>query len=144
VLAGEPNVFLYTEQPFELIPATLRLLALIASAIVALGVVAIATALNLPEARYDLATLAAVGASPRIRRTFTAVQAGSLATIGGLLAVPAGLVPSIAVVVARGDDYPVIVPWLAIAVAVAVVPMLAAAGGALLTRSRLVLLPRVA
>lgn len=49
------------------------------------------TALAAHEARSDLATLEAVGASPRTRRRLAGTQAGLVAAAGSLCGVPAGL-----------------------------------------------------
>ncbi len=95
------------------------------AAAVALVVVALVTALGAEELRPHLATLAAVGAAPRTRRRLGAAQAGLMAGLAGVLAVPAGLLPAVALLVARppalgvGDVVAssnlVVVPWLLIA-----------------------------
>jgi putative ABC transport system permease protein len=125
---------------------TLLLLALVAG-LITLGAAAIATGLAAADGRADLGTLAAVGASPRVRRGLSLSQSGVIAGLGSLLGAVAGLGGSVAVVVAlnRGyadiwpapTPYPLTLPWLNVAVAVLVVPLLAMLGAGLLTRSRL-------
>jgi putative ABC transport system permease protein len=125
---------------------TLLLLALVAG-LITLGAAAIATGLAAADGRADLGTLAAVGASPRVRRGLSLSQSGVIAGLGSLLGAIAGLGGSVAVVVAlnRGyadiwpapTPYPLTLPWLNVAAAVLVVPLLAMLGAGLLTRSRL-------
>jgi len=125
---------------------SLLLLAVIAG-IITLGAAAIATGLAAADGRADLAILAAVGASPRVRRGLSLSQSGVIAGLGSLLGTVAGLGGSIAVLVAlnRGlaevwpapTPYPVVVPWRNVGVALLVVPLVAMLGAGLLTRSRL-------
>jgi putative ABC transport system permease protein len=125
---------------------TLLLLAVVAG-VITLGAAAIATGLAAADGRADLGTLAAVGASPRLRRGLSLSQSGVIAGLGSLLGAAAGLGGSVAVLLAlnRGDadvwpaptPYPLALPWLNVAVALLVVPMTAMLGAGLLTRSRL-------
>ena len=125
---------------------TLLLLAVVAG-VIALGAAAIATGLAAADGRADLGTLAAVGASPRVRRGLSLSQSGVIAGLGSLLGVVAGLGGAVAVLLAlnRGDadlwpaptPYPVTLPWLNVGVALLVVPVVAMLGAGLLTRSRL-------
>lgn len=130
------------------------LLGLAAGLLVLAGTLA-ATALALTEARPDLATLGAVGAPPRTRRTVAAAYAFVLALAGAVLGTLAGLVPGIAAAVAVTRGYGstaygeygplgaapalarVDLPWLLIASLVVLLPLLAAAVAAASTRSRL-------
>jgi putative ABC transport system permease protein len=125
---------------------TLLLLAVVAG-VIALGAAAIATGLAAADGRADLGTLAAVGASPRVRRGLSLSQSGVIAGLGSLLGAVAGLGGAVAVLLAlnRGYDdlwpaptpYPITLPWLNVAIAVLVVPAVAMLGAGLLTRSRL-------
>jgi len=83
---------------------TLLLLAIVAG-VIALGAAAIATGLAAADGRADLGTLAAVGASPRVRRGLSLSQSGVIAGLGSLLGAAAGLGGSVAVLLAlnRGD-----------------------------------------
>jgi putative ABC transport system permease protein len=130
----------------EVDPAALVVLAIVAG-VITLGAAAIATGLAAADGRADLTTLAAVGASPRVRRALSLSQAGVVAGLGSLLGVVAGLGASIAVLAALNREYaniwpaptpyPIAVPWLSVAVALIVVPLIAMLGAGLLTRSRL-------
>jgi len=125
---------------------TLLLLAIVAG-VIALGAAAIATGLAAADGRADLGTLAAVGASPRVRRGLSLSQSGVIAGLGSLLGAAAGLGGSVAVLLAlnRGDadvwpaptPYPITLPWRNVGIALLVVPVVAMLGAGLLTRSRL-------
>lgn len=124
----------------------LMILAIVAG-IIALGAAAMATGLAAAEGRADLGTLAAVGASPRLRRALTLSQSGVIAGLGSILGCVAGLGASTAVLFALNRQYvdvwpervlyPITVPWLNLLVALLVVPGIAMLGAGLLTRSRL-------
>ncbi len=119
-------------------------LALLAiSTLVTFGVTAIATALSAAESKGDFATLSAVGATPFVRRKLAMGQAGVLALLGGVLGIAAGLVPVSAVIAVRSDVLVLTVPWQVIALALLVVPLIAALGAGLFTRSRLPLSRRL-
>jgi putative ABC transport system permease protein len=134
----------------------LGLLALaIGSAIVVLGASGIATGLAAADGRADLATLAAVGASPGARRSLAAFQSAVTAGLGTLLGAAAGLVPAVGMVRAlnaaalqapfpRLDPYPLVLPWANLGITLLVVPLLAAAAAAMLTRPRLPMVRRLA
>ncbi|MCW2793023.1 MAG: transporter permease [Nocardioides sp.] len=132
------------------------LLALVVgSAVIVLGASGIATGLAAADGRADLATLAAVGASPVTRRTLAAFQSAVTAGLGTLLGAIAGLVPAIGMVRALNatartsgyvatSPYPLVLPWHNLLITVLVVPLIAAGGAALLTRSRLPMVRRLA
>ncbi|MEV0001927.1 FtsX-like permease family protein [Micromonospora sp. NPDC050980] len=124
----------------------LLLLLAVASGIITLGAAAVATGLAAAEGRRDLSTLAAVGADPRVRRVLSLCQAGVIAVLGSALGIMAGLGSAVVILASLNQryaqswpvqpPYPVTVPGLTMAVLV-VVPLVAMAGAALLTRSRL-------
>ncbi|MFG1672655.1 FtsX-like permease family protein [Micromonospora sp. NPDC049282] len=124
----------------------LLLLLAVASGIITLGAAAVATGLAAAEGRRDLSTLAAVGADPRVRRVLSLCQAGVIAVLGSALGIVAGLGSATVVLTSLNQryadswpvqpSYPVTVPGLTMTVLV-VVPLVAMAGAALLTRSRL-------
>jgi putative ABC transport system permease protein len=125
---------------------TLLVLAIVAG-VITLAAAAIATGLAAADGRSDLAVLAAVGASPRIRRALSLSQSGVIAGLGSLIGAVAGLGASTAVLFALNQryagvwpaptPYPIKVPWLNVGVALLVVPLIAMLGAGLLTRSRL-------
>ncbi|MGC5029592.1 FtsX-like permease family protein [Micromonospora sp. DT229] len=127
---------------------TVRMLLLLAgvSAVVTVGAAGIATGLAAAEGRADLSTLAAVGASPGVRRLLSLCQAGVIAVLGSLLGIIAGLGAALIILFFTNRQYaqawpieppyPFVVPWLTLGVLV-VVPLVAMLGAALFTRSRL-------
>ena len=124
----------------------LVMLAVVAG-VITLGAAAIATGLAAAEGRGDLSTLAAVGASPRVRRALSLSQSGVIAGLGSLLGAIAGLGAATAVLFALNRayaglwpapaPYPIAVPWLNLGVALLVVPLISMLGAGLLTPSRL-------
>lgn len=126
------------------------LLALLgASALITLGAATIATALATVDSRPDLITLAAIGASPRVRRRLSAARAGVIAFIGCALGVSCGFLAPVGFIGvqnalarrrdgAAADLLPIAVPWWPNLIgALVLVPLLAVAGGFLFSRSRL-------
>jgi putative ABC transport system permease protein len=125
-----------------------RLLILaIGAGVITLGAAGIATGLAAADGRADLTTLAAVGASPRLRRVLSLSQSGVIAGLGALLGAAAGLGTATAVLFALNQAYayvwppptpnPITVPWATLGIVVVVVPLVAMLGAGLLTRSRL-------
>jgi len=142
---------LYVERGYQS-SAALGLLALLAgSAALVLGASGIATGLAAADGRADLATLAAVGATPGLRRRLAAAQSYVTAGLGAALGLVAGLVPAVGLLRAlnaaqtgRNARYPVVVPWDVVLALAIVVPLLAAGAAALFSRSRLPLVRRLA
>lgn len=139
--ARDDGIYVQLESGYQSRVGLVQLALLGVAALLALGVTAVATALAGSEARDDLAVLGAVGAAPSLRRRYGAAQAGVTAVLGGGLGLLIGLVPAAAVVAGRVDRIPFTVPWQPVAAFLVALPLLAAFGGALLTRSRL---PQVA
>jgi putative ABC transport system permease protein len=129
-----------------------------------LGGTLTATFLALSDARPDLATLSAVGASPRTRRGVAAAYAVVVGLVGAVLGAAVGFVPGLAVVwpltrtpadscignnggtttcpgVAVGPF--VDVPWLMVLALVVALPLVAALVVGLFSRSRLPLVARL-
>ncbi|HET6664728.1 MAG TPA: FtsX-like permease family protein [Acidimicrobiales bacterium] len=103
-----------------------------ASLLFTLLVVVIALALDASESSDERALLAASGAPPAVRRSIEAWQAFLLPALGALVAVPAGLLVSFAVLSDRGDisgparGVAVQVPSGAIALLLVAVPLVTA------------------
>ncbi|SDC37716.1 ABC transporter permease [Nocardioides lianchengensis] len=133
-------------------------------ALLMLGGTLTATFLALSDARPDLATLSAVGASPRTRRGVAASYALVVGFVGAVLGAAVGFVPGMAVsrpLTTMGGETCVItgsgsctpsgvqvgpfldVPWLLILGIVVVLPLLTAAVVGLTARSRLPLVARL-
>jgi putative ABC transport system permease protein len=134
---------LYIERGFQSDRGVALLALLAAATVVALGASTVATGLAAADGRPDLATLAAVGASPRVRRVLAMCQAATIAFLGSALGVLAGLVPATAVINAR-TDFPLVIPWPVLALTVAAVPTVIALLAGVFTRSRLPLERRIA
>lgn len=112
------------------------------AAVVTLLGVAISVSLSAAEGRADLATLAAVGAPPRRRRSLAAAQAWVLGELGCLLGVGVGALYGYTAHAAFGSPH-FVIPWREIGGIVIVVPLFAGLLAWLLTRSRLPMVSRV-
>ena len=142
---GDRFPFVVVEEPST--DTTGLLVLAIVAGVITLGAAAIATGLAAADGRADLGTLAAVGASPRVRRMLSLSQSGVIAGLGSLLGAAAGLSASMAVLFALNQRYAdiwpaptpyrIAVPWLNVGIALLVVPLIAMLGAGLLTRSRL-------
>ncbi len=130
-------------------------------AVLMLGGTLTATFLALSDARPDLATLSAVGASPRARRGVAAAYALVVAVTGAALGAMVGFIPGIAIsrpltrgsggviegsgtvseLVATGPFLDI--PWMLIVGLVVLLPLLTAAIVGLTARSRLPLVARL-
>ncbi|WP_194918160.1 FtsX-like permease family protein [Catenulispora rubra] len=124
-------------------------LAFVAGAVM-LGAAAVATGLAITDAQADLETLAAVGARPRVRRLLAGSQAAVTAGLGAVLGAAFGLLPGIGLVEAKAQQIAqdpfnslsvqktqFAPPWLYLGALVVALPLLAAAGSAAFTRSRI-------
>ena len=136
-------------------PDDVRIVELVLAALAAVLMLAgtlTATFLALADARPDLATLSAVGAAPRTRRSVAAAYALVVALLGAVLGALVGMVPGLAVAVpltnttnyAGANSGPFIaVPWPLIAGVVGLLPLVIAAVVWLTARSRLPMTARV-
>ena len=90
-----------------------------------LAVVAAATALNAVEAGPDRRVLVLTGASPHTLRMVEGARAAYLALVGGVLSVPAGLLPTLGVL--RLADVPLsfVMPWPELTFALLILPAVA-------------------
>ena len=114
-----------------------------AAAIATLAGTSIAVALALAESRADMATMAAVGASPSRRRIYAMGQASIVAGLGTTLGVALGAFVGIATL-AGSSIYPTSTPFTWLAGVLVIAPGLAIAVAGLTTRSRLTLTRRMA
>lgn len=146
------------ERGFQPQSSATLLALVIAASVVAVAAAGIATGLAAADSQRDLATLAAVGAGPGIRRTLSGFQCAVIAAMGAVLGAAAGLVPATAlgklhqytylpyVDAFSGDislpNHALVVPWATMAGAVAGLPLVAWALAALCTRSRIALARR--
>ena len=146
----------YVERGYQAYDTT-RIMQLILGALGAvlmLGGTLTATFLALSDARPDLATLSAVGASPRTRRRVAASYALVVGLVGALLGAAVGFIPGIAITYPlTGNGYAPMgsdvashyldVPWLLIGSLVVALPLLTALIVGLTARSRLPLVSRL-
>lgn len=120
-----------------------------------LGGTLTATFLSLSDARPDLATLSAVGASPRTRRAVASSYALVIGVVGAVLGAAVGFIPGVAVsfpltnasyfqeVDPSLPSHFLAIPWLLIGSLVVALPVLTAVVVGLTTRSRLPLVARI-
>jgi putative ABC transport system permease protein len=155
------NAFLYVERGYTSDNETLILLGILfgLGAVLMLGGTLTATFLALSDARPDLATLSAVGASPRTRRGVAAAYALVVGFVGAVLGAAVGFIPGVAITfpltsssVSPGQvgqdglplpDHFVDVPWLFVLALVVVLPLLTALIVGLSARSRLPMVARL-
>lgn len=151
------DVGLYVERGYTADDETLILLFVLGGlgGLLMLGGTLTATFLALSDARPDLATLSAVGASPRARRRVAASYALVVGALGALLGATVGFIPGIAVTYPlTGDNWMMDsdqtlpshyldIPWLLIGTLVLALPLLTALIVGLTARSRLPLLARL-
>ncbi|MET9232751.1 FtsX-like permease family protein [Lentzea sp. NPDC003310] len=144
-LGGEYEV--HVDRPTESdVQQALTILGLVAG-LITLAAAALATGLAAADGRRDLTTLAAVGATPTLRKLLSLSQAGVIAGLGGLLGTTAGAASALALLSALNAGYadlwpqpplnPLTIPWQNMAISLLLVPAVAMLGAALFTRSRL-------
>lgn len=123
-------------------------------AVLMLGGTLTATFLALSDARPDLATLSAVGATPRTRRGVAAAYALVVGLVGAVLGALVGAVPGVAITYpltapygfgdgANAPSHYLDVPWLLVIGVVVGLPVLTSALVGLTARSRLPLVARL-
>lgn len=146
-IEGWPGVV--TEPPTG---SSSRVVALIgAAALLSVLATWIVVGLAASESRPDLATISAVGASPRTRRALAGAQAGVLAVVGTGLGLAAGVLFGGVLVLSErvrddgtGWAWHLDLPWALLTLLACTAPLLAISGAALATRSRLPLTRRLA
>ncbi|MFV2118748.1 ABC transporter permease, partial [Streptomyces sp. Act-28] len=162
-LGGE--VRLHVEEGFTSENSVILLVLTVFAGLITIGAAGIATGLAQADAEADLKTLAAVGAPPRVRRTFSGFQCGVVAAMGVLLGTVAGVLPAIGLrlterrrqeqwyqeardagwaSVADLPQVPIVIPWETFGALLVAVPLGAALLAALLTRSRTAVARRAA
>jgi putative ABC transport system permease protein len=164
--AVDQSASIYVERGYQAEDETLiaQLILIALGGVLMLGGTLTATFLALSDARPDLATLSAVGASPRTRRGVAAAYAVVVGFVGAVLGAAVGFIPGIAITypltgqsgtscivegsggcVATGEAIgPFLdVPWLMILGLVVALPLLTAVVVGLFARSRLPLVARL-
>jgi len=157
LLALDAETSMYVERGYQDDDETVIVQLVLGSlgAVLMLGGTLTATFLSLSDARPDLATLSAVGASPRTRRAVASSYALVIALVGAVLGVGVGLIPGIAVTypLTGADwvqdmdpslpDHFLAVPWLLIGSLVVGLPLVTAMLVGVFTRSRLPMVARI-
>ena len=140
----DSNVRLSVEgQMYQQDTAAMMLIVMGVALFVALAATGLSVGLAVADSRADLATLAAVGASPRMRRRVTAAQAGVIAGIGTVSGVTTGLLLGYVLGLWQSAEenfglmWQTVVPWPQIALLLVALPLLAIGAGWVFTRSRL-------
>ncbi len=139
---GTNNAYFYVERGYESTYGIGLLALALAAGIVTLGATGIATGLALTDARADHATLAAVGAAPRLRRRLAGAQALTLGFLGVVLGIIAGIVPAVSLIGAI-TSLAVVWPWPQLVGLVLGVPLLSGAFAFVFTRSRVPMQRRI-
>jgi putative ABC transport system permease protein len=138
--------YVYVERGYQDMYAPGLVALVVGAALVTIGAVATSTSLAMTDARPDLATMAAVGASRSVRRRMALVTALVLAGLGTALGAVAGAVPGVAAIRALRADgvptlpdggWPLVVPWASLLLIAVAAPLAAGLLVALFTRSRL-------
>jgi putative ABC transport system permease protein len=150
------GVFAGVERGYRSPYPLLLLVILVASVVVALGSTLAVVALSAAEGRADVATLAAVGAAPRVRRRLAAAQAGVVAVLGTGLGCISGIVSGATLVLLSRDSlrdvlpggvqaetWQIVMPWRDLGLLAVALPLLAVLAAAALTRSRLPMVRRL-
>jgi putative ABC transport system permease protein len=152
----------YLEDGYESETDVGLLIIALAALVITLGAAGIATGLAQADSEADLATLAAVGAAPRVRRTLSGLQCGLIAAMGVVLGAVSGLIPGIGLRLAQHrsevgsweqgiaagwsaaprPEFYLELPWTTFAQLIVVVPLAACLLAALLTRSHVPLARR--
>ncbi|HEY0948883.1 FtsX-like permease family protein [Nocardioides sp.] len=151
VSAASPQAGFYVERGYQAREETVIIQLVLAGlgAVLMLGGTLTATFLALSDARPDLATLSAVGASPRRRRAIAAAYALVVGLVGAVLGAAVGFIPGIAITYPlTAPDYsdtgPFLdVPWLLVGGVVLALPLLTALVVGVSARSRLPLVSRL-
>ncbi|KAB8158356.1 FtsX-like permease family protein [Streptomyces sp. 3MP-14] len=153
----------YAEEGFDQDYSLALLILALAATVITIGAAGIATGLAQADAAADLATLSAVGATHRLRRTLSGLQCGLIAAMGVLLGAVSGLVPAVGLrlvehrvevdrwqpmwdageIATPRPELFVELPWATFAQLLVVVPLVAWLLATLLTRSRVPLARRV-
>jgi putative ABC transport system permease protein len=137
------GAFIFLQQRYHSRYSPVLLAMLGAAAIATLAGTSIAVALAMAESRADMATMAAVGASPGRRRTYAMGQAAIVAGLGTGLGLALGALVALATL-GGSERYPTSAPFRWLAAVLLVAPALAIGVAGLVTRSRVTLTRRIA
>ncbi|MFF2662249.1 FtsX-like permease family protein [Kitasatospora sp. NPDC058032] len=143
-----PRATLHVERGFQPKDDVISLALAGFAVVVVLGAAAVATGLAAADSLGDRATLAAVGAPPRIHRVQAGLQSTLIAGLGAAVGTVSGFVPAVALLRSHaggrigGPEAPFTAPWGLLVMITVVLPVVAGLGAAAFTRSRLPLARR--
>lgn len=106
------------------------------AALITLSAAGITAGLALADGRSDHATLASVGADPRLRKALAGSQTFLTAFLGTVMGLFAGAVP-IVVLLSLFRGMPIVIPWLHLGVLMILVPLFGAAAAWMFTKGKL-------
>ena len=115
---------------------TIRAVALTVAMLLGISVVAVSVALIRVENENDSRALNAVGASPRTSRWIGAATAAGMVIVAVVVAVPASFLALSSVYLNPDENFDFTIPWLELGVVGVLLPLVAAAGGWLLTTTK--------
>ncbi|MER6359930.1 ABC transporter permease [Kitasatospora sp. NPDC001527] len=143
-----PRAVLHVERGFQPKDDVISLALAGFAVVVVLGAAAVATGLAAADSLGDRATLAAVGAPPRIHRVQAGLQSTLIAGLGAAIGTVSGFVPAVALLRSHAGGQigapaaPFTAPWGLLVTITVVLPVVAGLGAAAFTRSRLPLARR--
>jgi putative ABC transport system permease protein len=108
----------------------------VGGALITLSAAGITAGLALADGRSDHATLASVGADPKLRKALSGSQTLMTAMLGTVLGLFAGAVP-VVVVLSFQRGMPIVLPWLQMGALMILVPLFGAGAAWLLTKGKL-------
>jgi putative ABC transport system permease protein len=111
-------------------------LIVVGGALITLSAAGITAGLALADGRSDHATLASVGADPKLRKALSGSQTLMTAMLGTVLGLFAGAVP-VVVVLSFQRGMPIVLPWLQMGALMILVPLFGAGAAWLLTKGKL-------
>ncbi|MFF8771266.1 FtsX-like permease family protein [Kitasatospora sp. NPDC015120] len=143
-----PRAMLHVERGFQPKDDVISLALAGFAVVVVLGAAAVATGLAAADSLADRATLAAVGAPPRIHRVQAGLQSTLITGLGAVIGTASGFVPAAALLRSHAGGRigepaaPFTAPWGLLVMITVVLPVVAGLGAAAFTRSRLPLARR--
>ena len=134
-LLGQYNGVYFEPGPNTAIGIILWMI-VIGGALITLSAAGITAGLALADGRSDHATLASVGADPKLRKALSGSQTLMTAMLGTVLGLFAGAVPTV-VALSFDRGMPIVLPWLQMGALLILVPLFGAGAAWLLTRAKL-------
>jgi putative ABC transport system permease protein len=136
------NVGVYVERGYEGHYSIVLIAMLAGAGLATLAGTSVAVALAMAESRADMATLAAVGASPRRRRLHAMAQAATVGALGAVLGLGLGTLIALATL-GGARFYPTSTPYRWLALVVLTAPALGVLVAGVFTRSKVTMTRRL-